>query len=125
MDIAFPKTKPQEFVRLSFLDELGCIIIQHSNLQRKVTMTSEPESNVDGTVSQSGTTVTLGDHTFEYHVDLPVVGDYPVPAEFTRTPTGSSVYDPESILGESGRTYHGYKDGKYFLPNDAVIQISP
>lgn len=34
--------------------------------------------------------------------------------------TGDSVYDPDSDLGASGRFYHGYKDGKYFLPNDAV-----
>ncbi|KAH8664594.1 S-adenosyl-L-methionine-dependent methyltransferase [Xylariales sp. PMI_506] len=39
-----------------------------------------------------------------------------------RTPTESSVVDPESIIGESLRLYHGYKDGKYFLPNDAAEQ---
>lgn len=36
------------------------------------------------------------------------------------TPDGTSVVDPDSILDESGRLYHGYKDGKYLLPNDAV-----
>lgn len=37
-----------------------------------------------------------------------------------RNPGGTSVVEPDSILGESGRLYHGYKDGKYLLPNDAV-----
>ncbi|KAH8199191.1 hypothetical protein TruAng_006660 [Truncatella angustata] len=39
-----------------------------------------------------------------------------------RQPGGTSVVDPDSILGESGRLYHGYKDGKYYLPNDAAEQ---
>lgn len=39
-------------------------------------------------------------------------------------PTGSSIIDPESVLGDSGRFYHGYKDGKYFLPNDEVSEAS-
>ncbi|KAH8655276.1 S-adenosyl-L-methionine-dependent methyltransferase [Xylariales sp. PMI_506] len=39
-----------------------------------------------------------------------------------RTPTGGSVVKPDSVLGDSGRLYHGYKDGKYFLPNDAAEQ---
>jgi hypothetical protein len=37
-------------------------------------------------------------------------------------PTGSSVVEPDSYMDESGRTYHGYKQGKYFLPNDPVRQ---
>lgn len=37
-----------------------------------------------------------------------------------RESEGSSVVEPNSILGESGRLYHGYEDGKYYLPNDAV-----
>jgi hypothetical protein len=64
--------------------------------------------------------VALGDQTFEFHVDLPLVDNYAIPVELTRTPTGSSVYDTESVFRESGRTYHGYKDGSYFLPNDGV-----
>ncbi|KAH8666480.1 S-adenosyl-L-methionine-dependent methyltransferase [Xylariales sp. PMI_506] len=39
-----------------------------------------------------------------------------------RTPTGCSVVDPQSVLGESLRLYHGYKDGKYLGPNDAAEQ---
>lgn len=35
-----------------------------------------------------------------------------VPAEVYREPTNSSVYEPDSVVGESGRLYHGYKEGK-------------
>ncbi|KAH8646145.1 S-adenosyl-L-methionine-dependent methyltransferase [Xylariales sp. PMI_506] len=37
-------------------------------------------------------------------------------------PTGESVIDTQSVVGDLGRTYHGYKEGKYFLPNDAAEQ---
>ncbi|KAI1865512.1 uncharacterized protein JN550_008269 [Neoarthrinium moseri] len=47
---------------------------------------------------------------------------YWVPEEFTRSSTGLSVVDSDSILGDSGRTYNGYREGKYFLPNDAAEQ---
>lgn len=40
-----------------------------------------------------------------------------------RTPDGTSVIDPDSVLDESGRLYHGYRDGKYLLPNDAVSDV--
>lgn len=40
--------------------------------------------------------------------------------EVIREPTGTSIVEPDSVLGESGRTYHGYKEGKYLLPNDEV-----
>lgn len=40
--------------------------------------------------------------------------------ELVRVPSGASIVEPESVLGESGRSYHGYKEGKYLLPNDAV-----
>lgn len=42
-----------------------------------------------------------------------------------RQPAGTSVVEPDSVLGESGRLYHGYKEGKYLLPNDAVRENSP
>lgn len=42
-----------------------------------------------------------------------------------RTPNGNSVLEPDSVLGESGRLYHGFKHGKYFLPNDAVRDTWP
>lgn len=40
-----------------------------------------------------------------------------------RTLSGSSVIEPDSVLDDSGRLYHGYKDGKYYLPNDAVSSL--
>jgi hypothetical protein len=43
-----------------------------------------------------------------------------IPEDFYRQPTGSTVAEPESVLGSSGRTYHGFKEGKYFMPNDGV-----
>jgi hypothetical protein len=43
-----------------------------------------------------------------------------IPPEFLRNPTGSSIGDPSSILHQSGRFYHGYKAGKYLIPNDGV-----
>ncbi|KAM0809205.1 putative S-adenosyl-L-methionine-dependent methyltransferase [Seiridium cardinale] len=39
-----------------------------------------------------------------------------------RRPGGTSVVEPDSVLGDSGRLYHGYKEGKYMLPNDAAEQ---
>ncbi|KAH8678277.1 S-adenosyl-L-methionine-dependent methyltransferase [Xylariales sp. PMI_506] len=44
---------------------------------------------------------------------------YPDPIHI---PTGSSVIDTDSVVGDFGRTYHGYKEGKYLLPNDAAEQ---
>ncbi|KAK7936093.1 hypothetical protein PG985_001588 [Apiospora marii] len=38
--------------------------------------------------------------------------------ELIREPTGSSIYEPDHVVGESGRRYHGYKEGSYLLPND-------
>lgn len=37
-----------------------------------------------------------------------------------RTPGGTSIVEPDSVLEESGRLYHGYREGKYLIPNDAV-----
>ncbi|KAH8647171.1 hypothetical protein BX600DRAFT_503350 [Xylariales sp. PMI_506] len=39
-----------------------------------------------------------------------------------RVSEGNSVVEPDSVLGESGRLYHGYKEGAYFMPNDAAEQ---
>ncbi|KAK6070512.1 methyltransferase domain-containing protein [Seiridium cupressi] len=39
-----------------------------------------------------------------------------------RRPGGTSIVEPDSVLGDSGRLYHGYKEGKYMLPNDAAEQ---
>ncbi|KAK8085652.1 hypothetical protein PG997_006923 [Apiospora hydei] len=45
-----------------------------------------------------------------------------IPSEIYRRSSGASVFEPNSVAGESGRLYHGYKEGKYFLPNDAAEQ---
>ncbi|KAH8645692.1 S-adenosyl-L-methionine-dependent methyltransferase [Xylariales sp. PMI_506] len=39
-----------------------------------------------------------------------------------RVSSGDSVVEPDSVQGESGRLYHGYKEGTYYLPNDAAEQ---
>ncbi|KAK7923790.1 hypothetical protein PG985_007861 [Apiospora marii] len=53
---------------------------------------------------------------------LPSPEDFPLFDEFTRTSSGASVVEPDSVAWENGRTYHGYKEGKYHLPNDAKEQ---
>lgn len=44
----------------------------------------------------------------------------PTDSGLYREKSNTSVTEPDSVLGESGRWYHGYKEGKYFLPNDPV-----
>lgn len=49
----------------------------------------------------------------------------PIPEEFIRIPTGTSIAEPGSILDEeSGRTYYNHNTGKYFFPNDAVSKVT-
>ncbi|KAK7959933.1 S-adenosyl-L-methionine-dependent methyltransferase [Apiospora aurea] len=45
-----------------------------------------------------------------------------LPVEWYRESGGSSVIEPNSVTEDNSRTYHGYKEGKYFLPNDAAEQ---
>ncbi|KAK7993112.1 hypothetical protein PG991_016291 [Apiospora marii] len=45
-----------------------------------------------------------------------------MPGEWHRESSGSSVVEPNSVTEDNGRTYHGYKEGRYFAPNDAVQQ---
>ncbi|KAK8038669.1 hypothetical protein PG993_007080 [Apiospora rasikravindrae] len=45
-----------------------------------------------------------------------------VPAEIYRESSGGSVVESNSIVEENGRTYHGYKDRKYWVPNDPTEQ---
>ncbi|KAK7921647.1 Secondary metabolism regulator LAE1 [Apiospora marii] len=45
-----------------------------------------------------------------------------VPAEIYRETSGASVVEPNSVVETNGRSYHGYKEGKYYLPNDAAEQ---
>lgn len=44
--------------------------------------------------------------------------------EFDYVPTGSSIVEEDSVDWYNGRTYHGYRDGKYWFPNDAVRAAS-
>lgn len=46
---------------------------------------------------------------------------FPPPHDPEHTSTGCSVTDSNVVVGEAGRTYHGYKEGAYDLPNDAVL----
>jgi hypothetical protein len=39
--------------------------------------------------------------------------------------TGTSVVAPDTVHDQNGRTYQGYREGKYFLPNDPVRILSP
>jgi hypothetical protein len=43
------------------------------------------------------------------------------PEHNKRVPTGESVIDTAAVFDDSGRSFHGYKEGKYFLPNDGVL----
>ncbi|KAK8094898.1 hypothetical protein PG997_001583 [Apiospora hydei] len=45
-----------------------------------------------------------------------------LPGDVYRVPTGTSIVEPESVQGENGRLYNGYREGKYFLPNDPAEQ---
>lgn len=46
-----------------------------------------------------------------------------LPEELDIKTTGTSVFEPESVWDNNGRSYHGFKEGKYFLPNDAVSLV--
>ncbi|KAH8662497.1 S-adenosyl-L-methionine-dependent methyltransferase [Xylariales sp. PMI_506] len=60
--------------------------------------------------------------TYEGDKSFSIVANDLINKILDRTPTGGSVVDPESVIGESLRLYHGYRDGKYLLPNDAAEQ---
>lgn len=47
-----------------------------------------------------------------------------MPSEWQRESSGSSVVEPNSVTEANGRTYHGYKEGRYFAPNDAVRKLA-
>lgn len=40
------------------------------------------------------------------------------PIDSGRITSGGSIVEPDAVADEDGRQYHGYKEGKYFLPND-------
>ncbi|KAK8077715.1 hypothetical protein PG996_003885, partial [Apiospora saccharicola] len=45
-----------------------------------------------------------------------------LPSEIYREPTGTSVIEPGFVRDENGRTYSGYRQGQYMLPNDPAEQ---
>ncbi|KAI4597726.1 hypothetical protein KJ359_004001 [Pestalotiopsis sp. 9143b] len=49
---------------------------------------------------------------------------FPIPEELRRIPDGSSVSEADAVLAENGRTYHGYKEGRYFLSNDPMFVMA-
>lgn len=49
---------------------------------------------------------------------------YAIPKELIRVRTGGSILETDSVIGQFGRSYHGYKEGKYLLPND-FVRIPP
>ncbi|KAH8674129.1 S-adenosyl-L-methionine-dependent methyltransferase [Xylariales sp. PMI_506] len=92
---------------LPFADELVTNYPNQAGVS--LLMASSDFSEVSGTYTEDGLFVP------SYHEDL-------LPEELYRVSTGDSVIDGESVLGDFGRTYHGYKEGKYLLPNDALEQ---
>ncbi|KAH8647694.1 S-adenosyl-L-methionine-dependent methyltransferase [Xylariales sp. PMI_506] len=61
-------------------------------------------------------------HNSDPHHDPAPTSDDRTGQSISHNPSIASVVEPDSIVGESGRLYHGYKEGKYFLPNDAAEQ---
>jgi SAM-dependent methyltransferase len=53
---------------------------------------------------------------------FPGNGEVSTLSRFTHIPTGSTVADPASVEEADGRTYNGYRQGQYHLPNDAEEQ---
>ncbi|KAH8660060.1 S-adenosyl-L-methionine-dependent methyltransferase [Xylariales sp. PMI_506] len=80
--------------------------------------TSDSTNNVNHTLRHTPqpTAVSSGDTSF-----ASVANDL-INEILDRIPTDGSVVDPDSVVGESLRLYHGYKDGKYLMPNDAAEQ---
>lgn len=74
---------------------------------------SRPDFNAD-------TFANFGEFNFTAAGESPIDWEH-----IDRKQAGCSVIDMNSIPDESGRTFHGYKEGKYFLPNDAVSPLPP
>ncbi|KAI1854313.1 hypothetical protein JX265_000721 [Neoarthrinium moseri] len=66
-----------------------------------------------------------GDSPGQWDLDMSELDDSDKPEEEdieANPSSGQSVYDTDSVVAESGISYHGYKPGKYYLPNDAAEQ---
>lgn len=64
----------------------------------------------------------VGNSTITTHMAVPVAVVPPIALDsYFYTESGGTIPDPHAVL-ENGRTYHGFKGGKYLLPNDATEQ---
>jgi hypothetical protein len=79
-----------------------------------------PEPSYDDYFGAQSTWTNAGDFAIESRTPVAIDRE-----NKTRSPTGSSVLDADSVYDDSGRFFHGYKEGKYFLPNDGVSQVNP
>ncbi|KAI1840944.1 hypothetical protein JX266_012880 [Neoarthrinium moseri] len=58
-----------------------------------------------------------------YRPDVTVSADERFDSDtWGRTPTNYSIIEEDSVIEDTGRSYHGYKQGKYYIPNDGVEQ---
>ncbi|ORY63851.1 uncharacterized protein BCR38DRAFT_201308 [Pseudomassariella vexata] len=48
------------------------------------------------------------------------VDDGPASSVANRISSGETVEAPDAVIEEDGRSFHGYRQGRYFLPNDGV-----
>lgn len=79
-----------------------------------------PQSRAVGVQEYPSSNVAmLSSHGF-YTPEFLSAYTYDIPEELIRVPTGQSVLDADHVVEDFGRTYHGYKAGKYLIPNDAV-----
>jgi hypothetical protein len=73
---------------------------------------------------KSDNNVTITGQSFIVPMDVAPVNAVDLNALRTptnRTPTGSTITEPDSVYDPLGdMTFHGYREGKYFLPNDGV-----
>ncbi|KAH8660555.1 hypothetical protein BX600DRAFT_438768 [Xylariales sp. PMI_506] len=114
----------------ALLDLLGSpalpseILESYENMRPSQSLYSENYSEItQGATGRSGDSygVTPAPPTAS-SVDLATIANDMINESLGRTPAGTSVVEPDSIIGESGRLYHGYKEGSYYLPNDAAEQ---
>ncbi|KAI1870348.1 uncharacterized protein JN550_005276 [Neoarthrinium moseri] len=99
---------------------------QNSPLLR-VSQSSSPSVLVGSTsdsssADHSASTLLQPAPSHHYAVEGFFEPDRTFPEELDRIPSGSSVLDAESVVGDFGRTYHQFKQGRYLLPNDGAEQ---
>ncbi|KAH8674130.1 S-adenosyl-L-methionine-dependent methyltransferase [Xylariales sp. PMI_506] len=101
-----------------------------SLIQEQYGMRSVPTRLYSEDISQAQDVLFSGNHVdasatmppWNHQVSFAEVANNLINESLGRVPSGGSIVEPNSILDESGRLYHGYKEGKYLLPNDAAEQ---